>query len=62
MMDADCTGFTQKIISELIYPVKNKKVDSTMAMWKESLSICKLLKHDIFSGIRVLPKSIFDDS
>lgn len=62
MMDADYSGFTKEHMSRLITPVREKKVDSTMMMWHESLLLCKILKHDIFSGARVLPKSIFDNT
>ncbi|MBP9779409.1 glycosyltransferase family 2 protein [Candidatus Gracilibacteria bacterium] len=61
MTDADYIGFTTEHIQQLINPVKHGIVDSTMMMWKESLGICKLLKHDMFSGARVLPISVFND-
>lgn len=60
MMDADYVWFTTEHLSRLIQPIKNKDKDSTMMMWSESLWICKILKHDTFSGARVLPKSVFD--
>ncbi len=62
MLDADYTGFRSEYLSEMIHPIQAGEVDVTMMMWKNSLPICKLLKHDIFSGTRVLPKDIFDDT
>jgi hypothetical protein len=61
MIDADYIGLHSDHISRLIEPVKNKEVDSTMMMWYESLWICKILKHDIFSGMRVIPRGVFSD-
>lgn len=61
MVDADYDGFETKHIHELIMPIINKEVDVTMMMWHESWILCKWLKHDIFSGTRVLPKWVFDD-
>lgn len=62
MLDADYIGFKSEYLSFIIHPVQNKNVDATMIMWGNSLFLCKLLKHDIFSWTRVLPRSIFDDT
>ena len=61
MIDADYEGLTALHLQKLIIPIKDKQVDTTMMMWYESLFICKILKHDIFSWARVLPKSTFND-
>ena len=61
MIDADFLGLLSDHITELISPVRTQKVDSTMMMWNESLCICKLLKHDLFSWMRVLPRGVFTD-
>ncbi len=59
MVDADYIGFKSDFLSQIIKPVQEWKYDTTMIMWRNSMFICKLMKHDIFSGTRVLPKEIF---
>lgn len=61
MLDADYSWFSSAHLTQMILPVLQGEVDSTMIMWHESLFLCKMLKHDIFSGSRVLPRSVFDD-
>lgn len=61
MIDADYSGFTPEHTKKLIQPIRENIIDSTMMMWKESLFICKILKHDLFSGTRVLPRFIFQN-
>lgn len=61
MLDADYIWFRSEYLSQIIVPVLEERVDSTMIMWNNSLFICKLLKHDTFSWTRVLPRSVFDN-
>ncbi len=61
MLDADYAGFRSEYLSTMIHPVEAGEVEIALMMWKNSLPICKLLKHDIFSGTRIVPRYIFDN-
>jgi glycosyltransferase involved in cell wall biosynthesis len=61
LIDSDLLYLTSQHISQLIKPVKDKKVAITISIRQNSLSIYKLLGTDFVSGERVLPTIILKD-
>jgi glycosyltransferase involved in cell wall biosynthesis len=58
MMDSDLSGLKKRHITHMIEPIKKGVVDVTMAVWENSMSICKFVGFDIFAGERVFKKSM----
>jgi len=61
MIDSDLLGLRKDHVARLVNPVKNGIVDSTMALWSNSLLIFKLFGFDLLSGNRVFSKDIIGD-
>lgn len=60
LLDADLGGLTVKNISDLILPVKNKVVDVTISLRKNSPLLWRLIKMDSLSGERVFSKELIN--
>lgn len=60
-MDSDLVGLKKKHVTKLADPVMKGIADMTMALWQNSLFICKWAGFDIFSGLRVFNKSVIGD-
>lgn len=61
LLDADLKGLDQESIKKLAEPVLGGQVDWTLSLRDNSLSIMKLMKMDLWSGERVVPKNLLTD-
>ncbi len=58
MLDADLRGLRPEDINSLVNPVKKGKADVTMSIRKNTPAWMKLIKVDLMTGEKVMPKNV----
>lgn len=61
MIDSDLINLQPRHITSLIDPVRNKQVQVSLSIRRNSLYIYKFFGTDFVSGERVIPRSLFVD-